>query len=119
FGERIVEKVAWRRAMEQKRQAERISAQHAQQRIAGEIDQRADQQLAQLRRRYEQELLAPLARRAITPEAIKLSSTRHQVAMTTTFARSNQLAAAGDPPTPRPGHDIVVQVHQSAVNNYL
>src|SRR5690606_25104967 len=88
FGERIVEKVAWRRAMEQKRQAERISAQHAQQRIAGEIDQRADQQLAQLRRRYEQELLAPLARRAITPEAIKLSSTRHQVAMTTTFARS-------------------------------
>src|SRR5690606_18313028 len=49
----------------------------------------------------------------------KLSSTRHQVAMTTTFARSNQLAAAGDPPTPRPGHDIVVQVHQSAVNNYL
>ncbi|RIK79937.1 MAG: hypothetical protein DCC67_09950 [Planctomycetota bacterium] len=118
LGSRVIEKVAWRRAMEQKGLAERIAARHAEQRIAREVNEQVEVQLAAMRRRYEQEFAAPLARRAISPEYVNLSSTPQGVGIQTIFARRNQLGAATPPPA-APGNDILIQVHQSAVNNYL
>ncbi|MCC6494551.1 MAG: hypothetical protein IT424_16190, partial [Pirellulales bacterium] len=118
FGRRIVEKIGWRRALQKKPASERISARHAEQRIANQVDQQVAVQLAAMRRRYEREFVAPLARRAISPEYINLSSTPQGVALQTIFARRNQLGASSAPP-PAPGNDILVQVHQSAVDNYL
>jgi hypothetical protein len=119
FGARLVEKIAWQRAMEQKRQAEQVSSRHTEQRVANEFTQTVERDLGQLRQRYERELRAPLIRRGIQPEYLHMRSTPSAAFIETTLASRSQLGADRDPPRPTPGADVVLQVHESAVNNYL
>jgi len=119
FLRRLIEKIAWQRAGEQKGQSERIAARHAEQRVLGEFDKAVATDLAKARQRYESELRAPLIRRGISPEYLRMSSTTSGVSGETVFAARRQLAAAGPPPKMAPGHDLALQIHESAVNNYL
>jgi hypothetical protein len=119
FGARLVEKIAWRRAGEQKGQAERISSQHTEQRVAREFTETVERDLATLRQRYEREVRAPLIRRGIQPEYLHMHSNPTAAAIETILAARNQLGADRDPPRPAQGSDFAVQVHESAVSNYL
>jgi hypothetical protein len=119
FGARLVEKIAWRRAGEQKRQAEQISSRHTEQRVEREFAETVERDLGLLRQRYERELRAPVIRRGIEPEYLVMRSSPAAAFIETTLASRNQLGADRDPPRPTPGADVVLQVHESAVNNYL
>jgi hypothetical protein len=48
-----------------------------------------------------------------------MSSGAWGVGVQTLFATHSQLGAPGPPPQMMPGHDLAVQIHESAVNNYL
>ncbi len=116
---RLIEKIAWKRAMEQKGQSERIAAQHAERRVLDEFDETVAADLAKSRGRYELELRAPLVRRGISPDYLRMSSNAAGVYAETVFAGRRQLGASGPPPRMSAGHDLALQVHESAVNNYL
>jgi hypothetical protein len=119
IGRRLVEKVAWRRALEQKPQAVAISSQHTAERVRNEFGEYVARDLGDLRRRYEEKVRNPLIRRAASPELLRMSSQPDGVKVETLFAARNQLGAYGPPPKPGPGADLVLQIHESAVNNYL
>jgi hypothetical protein len=119
FGRHLVEKVAWRRALEQQPQAEAISSQHTETRVANEFNDFVRRDLGDLRRRYEEKIRNPLIRRAVSPEMLRMSSQPDGVKVQTVFAARNQLGAYGPPPKPEPGADLVLQIHESAVNNYM
>lgn len=116
---RLIEKIAWKRASQQKGQSERIAARHAEQRVLGEFDETLAAELAKSRGRYELELRAPLVRRGISPEYLRMSSSPTGVFGETVFAARRQLGASGPAPKMAPGHDLALQIHESAVNNYL
>jgi hypothetical protein len=119
FGRKLVEKIAWRRTLEQKPQAEAISSRHTEGRVSNEFNDFVSRDLGDLRRRYEEKIRNPLIRRAMSPEYLLMSSQPDGVKIETTFAGRNQIAAHGPPPKPQPGADLVLQIHESAVNNYL
>jgi hypothetical protein len=119
LGHKLIERIAWQRALEQKRQAEIISAQHTEHRILREFDEIVARDLAAARGRYELQIRAPLIRRGVSPEYVRMKSGPGGVSIETVFARRNQLAAADAPPAMLPGHDLSLQIHESAVNNYL
>jgi hypothetical protein len=119
FGARLVEKIAWRRAGEQKGQAERISSRHTEERVRREFMETVARDLGILRQRYEREVRAPLIRRGIEPQQLQVGSEPTGAFIGTTLATSNQLGADRSPPRPRAGSDVSLQIHESAVNNYL
>ncbi len=119
FGAKLIEKVAWKRASESKRQAEKISAEHTRQNVIEEFNERVAKDLGDARLRYQTKIRDPLIRRAVTPEYLKMSSSPNGVAIESTFAGRNQLGADNAAPELKPGLDLALQVHESAVNNYL
>ncbi|HYO25104.1 MAG TPA: hypothetical protein VEQ85_09145, partial [Lacipirellulaceae bacterium] len=119
FGARLIEKIAWKRAGEQKGRSERISESHTRDRVVREFEQTVVRDLAAARLRYETQLIAPLTRRGVAPEHLRMRSSRGGVNLETLFAASGQLGAPSPPPPMLPGADLGVQIHQSAINNYL
>jgi hypothetical protein len=119
FAHRLIEKIAWKRALEQKRQSELISAQHTKQRVVREFTDTVSRDLARLRQRYERQVTAPMVRRGVVPEYLHMHSNPSAAFIETILASRNQLGADRAAPKPTPGFDLGVQVHESAVNNYL
>jgi hypothetical protein len=116
---KLIEKIAWRRAGEQKPQAERISASHTRERVVREFQETVAHDLGQLRSQYDNQINWPLVRRGMSPDYLQMRSGPAGVSIETLFAARSQLGAPGARPPAMPGHDIVVQIHESAINNYL
>lgn len=119
FGHKLVEKIAWKRAGQQKRQAEQIASRHAEQRIASGFDEQLQATLAEARKNYETKFRAPLVRRDVFPDPFHLSSTTQGVRIQAGLGRAGQIGASGPPPGMRVDEDATLQIHESAVNNYL
>ena len=119
FGRRLVEKIAWKRAMQQQGQAERIASEHARQNVLTDFNATVARDLAAARQRYKEKIGDPLVRRGIKPEHLVLASSGLGITLEAIFAGRSQLAAPSEPPPVAPGHDLWAQVHESAVNNYL
>lgn len=119
LGANLIEKVAWKRAAQQKSQAEKISASHTRENVIEEFNERVARDLGDARLRYQTKIRDPLTRRAATPEYLKMSSSLEGVHIESTFAARNQLGANNRPPALVDGNDLVLQIHESAVNNYL
>jgi hypothetical protein len=119
FGSRLVTKIGWKRAAETKRPSERIAAQNAERRLLDEFDRVVARDLGEVRQRYVEKIQAPLVRRGVSPEHLKMTSSAQGVGIEATFATRQQLGSASPPPKMVPGHDMFVQVHESAINNYL
>lgn len=119
FGAKLIEKIAWKRASQSKRQAELISAEHTRENVIQEFNERVAKDLGDARLRYQTKIRDPLTRRGVTPEYLKMNSSPDGVAIESTFAARNQLAADNAAPELKPGLDLALQIHESAVNNYL
>lgn len=119
LGAKLIEKVAWKRASQSKRQAEKISAEHTRQNVIQEFNERVAKDLGDARLRYQEKIRDPLTRRGVRPEYLKMSSSPDGVAVDSTFAARFQLGADVPAPELKPGMDLALQIHESAVNNYL
>jgi hypothetical protein len=118
LGSRLVSNIGWDRAREKEQQAERIAADHAENRIDRRFNDELNEKLRKARKRYDDEYRRPLARRGALPEHIRFSSTKDAVNLEIAQANRSQLAAAGAPPDAPAGHDMSMRLHDSAVNNY-
>lgn len=119
FGRRLVEKVAWDRACQQKGQSERIASEHAAERVRNNFGSELRETLAGARRDYQQYVRDPLVRRGAVPRHLRMTSTASTARVETTFATRSQLGAGQPPPKSAAGVDLSMRIHQSAVGNYL
>jgi hypothetical protein len=114
----LIERIAWRRAGQQKGQAEAIASQHAGWRVAGQMDRESGRLIAEQNYRYRERFRNPLTRRNEFPEELAFSSTRDRIQMRMLQASAGMLGAPDEPPGFSKDHDLAVRAHESVVNNY-
>ncbi len=117
-GRRIVANVGMEKAHEKQGQANRIAGQHAETRIARRMTEEIDKRLKKAWDRYQNDYRLPLARRGELPEYTRFSTTDHSLNYETTQASRGRLAASTAPPELPADADLVVRLHESAINNY-
>lgn len=118
LGDRLVRRVAGKRAAQQKRSAERIAAQHAQSQFNGRIDSEANAQLGRAHRDFVTNFRAPLLRVGQWPRDLRLSTTNTRFSLIALHDSPKRLAASSSPPKVPDNAAMVVQMHESLVNNY-
>jgi hypothetical protein len=114
----MVERIAWKRAARSKTEAEQIGSEHAEERIATRMDERAEETLAEARESYENKFRRPLLRRGEFPQDMKFRTQRGFLKVVWRQASSVQLAAQSVPPSIAGQHDAAVRVHESMVSNF-
>jgi hypothetical protein len=119
LGKKLIEKIAWKKVYEKKRQSERIASRHAEQKIASNFDSQVLTALTNGRVSYEGRLRAPLKRVALLTETIRLASSHESIHSQLTVASHRQIATNSTPPEKLAGNDVTVQVHETAINNFL
>ncbi len=117
IGSRLIERVAWKRAGQQKGQAERIASAHAEQRIATEFTRESLDQLSQGQRDFEQQLKLPLLRRDEYPEYLRTWSTSDGIGLEILQASTAQIGAPTVAPPIDEETDLALRVHESYFNN--
>ena len=114
----LVENIAWKRAGEQKRQAESIASQHAAGRVQAQMNQRTAGLIAENNERYREKFVKPLTRRGEFPRSLRFSSQSDRAMVRVVQANDSQLAAPAAPPKTETQHDLQIQAHESVVMNY-
>ena len=112
----IVVKVATRRADKQKGQAEWIAARHAEDRLRGRMNGQVKTELA----RAEREMNArnPLLRRRRAAGVVSFATSDDFLHITSLQRDADQLGAATSPPAAPATGDLLVQLHETAANNW-
>lgn len=118
FGSKLVSRIGWDKVQENHACADSIASSHAEDRIRRRMYDEVSEKLRSARDRYENDYRAPLARRGELPDQIAFSTTDDAMELRVTQANRAQLAAPGAPPSSPGGQDLVMRVHESAVNNY-
>jgi hypothetical protein len=118
IGSRLVSTQGWKRANQNRSRVNEIAADHAEDRIRRRIDDEVAEKLRDARQRYEDEYRRPLARRGELAEHIQFGSTADALTIVATQANRRQLGAPAGPPALPANRDLVLRLHDSAVNNY-
>jgi len=116
-GSRLIERVAWRRAMEQKPLAEAIASQHAAARAARKMDARAESMLEETNHDFTYRFRRPLYEHNLSPDQLRFGTGDKVLRVVWRHAEPGQLAAPEDPPPAVEKADLSVRLHQSVVNN--
>lgn len=117
LGSRLVEKIAWKKASEQKPKTEQIASARAARRLEKQIDQQTSELLTRAQEALRQQLSGPINRRGLLPESIGTRSVNNCAIVFAKQATSAQFAATTEPPNFCPHDEVVAQIHESAVNN--
>ncbi|MGQ9562731.1 MAG: hypothetical protein ACUVQG_03225 [Thermogutta sp.] len=113
-----VERLAWRRAQQQKPAAEQEAAWKAERRIARRVDSEAEARLVQARTQYLEKIRQPLVDRDLFPDLFKTQTTDEVFETSIRQLGHSGLASATPAPQP-PDADVVVQIHQTFFNNFV
>jgi hypothetical protein len=117
-GRAAVEKIGWKKATKQKPLAECIAARHAEQQFSERMDQQAAELIARTNSDLEKKLRRPLQQRNLFPEVFRFWTTAEALHVTLLEAADGSLAAPGAPPAVAERGDLVVRVHQTAINSF-
>ncbi len=107
---------AWRRAEAQRPASDRIAAEHAQQRAAARMDQEVGQQIEAINRWLDR-WIGGLEQRGAWPAWLRAYSTAHALHWAAVQGGGSLLAAPLPPPAASAQADLVLQIHESAINN--
>jgi hypothetical protein len=119
FGRRLIEKIAWKKVSQKKGQSERIAAQKTRRRISEGFDEQVLEALTRGRVNYEGKFRLPLVRRGFKPEEMHFASTSGVLTARMALTSVRQISTDALPPAKNPGNEITVQVHETAINNFL
>jgi hypothetical protein len=114
----LVEKIAWRRAAQQKPQAEAIASQRAAGRLAAQMEAEAQPTIAQQNYRYYNEFVNPLQERGQFPEFLAFSSRPDRIQVQMLKGGPQHHGAPDAPPGFQAPHDLGVNAHESSIVNY-
>lgn len=114
----LIEKVAWRRAGEQKAEAQAIASGRAAARVAAQMDREAGGLIAEQNANYREKFVQPLQKRNAFPQVMNFSTTTDRAAVQMLQAGTAGLGAPGAPPEHAGENDIAVRAHESLVVNF-
>lgn len=118
-GRRIVERVASRRAAEQKPQAEAEAACHAKQRLNERMDSQGSETIARANGQMEERVRRPLTDRGVFPSVLKYLTTEDSVQIVGLESAGHQLGAGlSSPPSAVSNVDLSMRLHESMINNF-
>ena len=116
---KMVERIAWKRADEQKCEAEAIASEHAQERMNTRMDEQTVEQLNKANEQYYENFRGPLSERGLFPEDLHFSSTDQQLSVAAVEAKPLQIAASAAPALlPDAKADMSALVHETMINNF-
>lgn len=116
---KLIQKIATKRAYQQKGQAEAIASDRTEFRIEQRFDDESKDLIADANTRLTEKLFRPLKGRDEFPDTLNISSTQDEVNVEVLHASQSQLAAPGTAPeSSDDGADVTLKVHESIVNNY-
>ncbi|HVX12375.1 MAG TPA: hypothetical protein VHC22_14425 [Pirellulales bacterium] len=116
--DRIVRRVASKRAGQQKQTAEQIASRHAEAQLSARTDKEANAQLGRAHADFLHKIRYPLVRVGQWPRELRLTSAADRIQIIGLHDRSSQLASPLAPPKVPEQVDMAVQFHESLVNNY-
>jgi hypothetical protein len=114
----FIERMAWKRAGQQKGQAEAVASQHAAARVAGQMDAEAGRMIAEQNARYIEKFRDPLLKRGEFPEQLLFSSTPSRADVRVLQLSPTLLAAPTAPPEQSGDYDLALRTHESTVTNF-
>lgn len=107
---------AWRRAEAQRPASDRVAEDHARQRAAARMDEEVGQQIEALNHWLDR-WCGGLEQRGAWPPSLRAYSTAHALHFAAVQGGESLLAAPLPPPAASAQADLVLQVHESAINN--
>jgi hypothetical protein len=114
---RLITRIAWKRAMASKGEAEAIASGKAAASLRTEMDQQGYESTSKLNQNFEDKYRRPLIIRGEYPRQFLTSSSSKQLNVIIAQRAAGQLAAPTTPPE-APSGDLVAQVHESYMLNY-
>ena len=112
-GRALIEKMAWKRAAQQKGEAEMVALQHAEQKFDRRMDEQAQTLIDRGNRDLVQKLRRPLVERNLYPEVFELSTTAKALQAMAIIAGDTRIAAPSTPPTADGASDLMLRAHES------
>jgi len=116
-GRRMIERMAWKRAMKQLSLAQAIASRHAEERLNRRIDAQAAESLEKANRGYIDKFQRPFTERKLFPQDLRFSTDARRLLVTALQAGGGKLAAPGDPPPVPAEADMTLRIHESMINN--
>lgn len=113
----LIRKVAWKRALGSKAEAEQIASGKARRRVVSRIESEASELIAEADENYQRRFRTPLLRWDAFPTSLIFSTTESGLRVQATQAADNHVAAFDAPPSAAAPHDMVVQIHETAIAN--
>lgn len=113
----LIERIAWKKAGQQKSQAEAIASSHAAARINGYINREALGPVAKANAEFQEKFRWPLLRRGHLPR-VAAHSDHYGAGVQVLQMTRDQIAAPSAPPEMPQDHDLAVQTHESFVANF-
>jgi len=119
LGRRFIEKIARKKVAESKPQAERVAARHAERQVSEKFDRQVVEAVYEARQNYDSKLHPPLERIGMFPEYLHMASSASGLQIETTLASYKQISTDRLSPGVRDDNDLTLQLHESALNNFL
>ena len=116
-GGAIVQSVARQQIAERRPAAEAEARRRAERRLSDRVDRQVDGQIAELNKNYQDKVRKPLLAVGFFPKQWNFLTTEEFVNVATLFAAASQITTTVPPPNSDLKADLIVRVHQSALNN--
>jgi hypothetical protein len=117
-GGRMVQSRARQQAASQKGQAERIAAQHAEQRTNERLDQETALMVGDMADDYQNKFRRPLLARNMFPQMFRVFSTKDAMHAVGLHGGFSGLGVSEPPPELEGEFDLTIRAHESLANNY-
>ncbi|MGD0516341.1 MAG: hypothetical protein ABSA26_02290 [Thermoguttaceae bacterium] len=114
---KIIERIAWKKAYQQKPTAECIASLHAQQRANKRVDDKAAETLDKAQEDFMNKFRRPLCDHKLFPDQLRFSTDKQALQTVSLQIGSSRLAASTPPPSAIKA-DLVLRVHESMINNF-
>ena len=115
----MVRRMARKQHSQQAGLARKIFVNRVEQEARQRVDQQIESELARARKRLEQKLIAPMRRLDLNPQVIEMQTRQGRMVVRGRLAADHQLAAFTARPQAYLGSLLTMQVHESALNNFL
>lgn len=113
----LVRHIASRRIAKQRDQANAIASQHAEARLARNVDEEASELVTNANREYQNRFRYPLLRRDEYPALLAFTTTWDGLSAVALQANRSQLGAPTSPPPVAGDFDLTVRLHETLPNN--
>ncbi|MDR0338367.1 MAG: hypothetical protein LBI18_14930 [Planctomycetaceae bacterium] len=113
----LVQMIAKQQIQEQRASSQSVARQRAEKRMSLRVDNRIDPKIEELNENYQTKIRTPLVQTGLFPRIWNLSSTADRIDWSLLIGSPTQPSAMNPAPVLDKPHDLVVQVHQSALNN--